>query len=114
MATMTRALGANTIETFNVRKTLEFAKPKLVYPQFGQPDLVMRRKGQTASWLRFTKLSVPSSVLADSPTWSPATVSETAVTATLELWGRAYRGFRRNFIPGFTNGIQEVNRAERW
>jgi hypothetical protein len=30
MATMTRSLGANTIEVYNVRKTLEFAKPKLV------------------------------------------------------------------------------------
>ena len=87
MAIMTRTEGANTIEVYNVRKTLEFAKPKLVYPQFGAPDLSLRRKGQTASWLRFTKLSVPSSVLDDSPTWSPATVSESTVTATLQLWG---------------------------
>lgn len=87
MATMTRALGANTIEVYNVRKTLEFAKPKLVYPQFGQPDLVMQRKGQTASWLRFTKLSIPSSPLDDSPTWNPETVTEQTVTATLVLWG---------------------------
>lgn len=84
---MTRSLGADTIEVFNVRKTLEFAKPKLVYPQFGQPDMVMRRKGQTASWLKFTKLGIPSSVLADSPTWSPETVTDSTVTATLELWG---------------------------
>lgn len=87
MAIMTRSLGANTIEVYNVRKTLEFAKPKLVYPQFGQPDLTMRRKGQTASWLRFTKLAIPSSVLDDSPTWSPETVTESTVTATLQLWG---------------------------
>ena len=87
MATMTRTLGANTIEVYNVRKTLEFAKPKLVYPQFGMPDLTMRRKGQTASWLRFTKLAIPSSVLDDSPTWSPETVTESTVTATLQLWG---------------------------
>ena len=87
MAEMTRSLGANTIEVFNVRKTLEFAKPKLVYPQFGQPDMVMKRKGQTASWLKFSKLSIPSSVLSDSPTWSPETVTESTVSATLELWG---------------------------
>lgn len=61
MAVMTRTEGANTIEVYNVRKTLEFAKPKLVYPQFGAPDMIMRRKGQTASWLKFTKLSIPSS-----------------------------------------------------
>lgn len=87
MATMTRTLGANTIEVYNVRKTLDFAKPKLVYPQFGAPDLVMRRKGQTASWLKFTKLAIPSSVLDDSPTWSPETVTDQTVTATLQLWG---------------------------
>lgn len=87
MAQMTTTLGANTIEVYNVRKTLEFAKPKLVYPQFGAPDLSLRRKGKTASWLRFTKLSIPSSTLDESPTWSPATVSDSVVTATLELWG---------------------------
>lgn len=87
MAVMTRSLGANTIEVYNVRKTLEFAKPKLVYPQFGAPDLMLQRKGQTASWLRFTKLGIPASVLADNPTWSPETVAESTVTATLELWG---------------------------
>lgn len=87
MAEMDRTTGANTIEVYNVRKTLEFAKPALVYPQFGQPDMVMRRKGQTASWLRFTKLAIPSTVLDDSPTWSPETVTESTVTATLQLWG---------------------------
>lgn len=84
---MTRTLGANTIEVYKVRKTLEFAKPKLVYPQFGAPDMIMKRKGQTASWLKFTKLAIPSSVLDDSPTWAPETVTESTVTATLELWG---------------------------
>lgn len=87
MSTMTRTLGTDTIQTYNVRKTLEFAKPKLVYPQFGQPDLVMKRQGQTASWLKFSKLSIPSTVLDDSPTWSPETVTDSTVTATLELWG---------------------------
>lgn len=87
MATMTRTEGANAIEVHNVRKTLEFAKPKLVYPQFGTPDLVMRRKGQTASWLKFDKLSIPSNTLSDSPTFSPETVTDATVTATLQFWG---------------------------
>lgn len=87
MAIMTRTEGSDTIEVYNVRKTLAFAKPKLVYPQFGQPDMVMRRKGQTASWLKFTKLSIPSSTLDDDPTWSPETVTDSTVTATLEFWG---------------------------
>lgn len=87
MADMDRTTGANTIEVYNVRKTLEYAKPALVYSQFGQPDMIMQRKGQTASWLRFTKLSIPSAVLSDSPTFTPATVTESTVTATLQLWG---------------------------
>lgn len=84
---MDRTTGALEIEVYNVRKTLEFAKPKLVYPQFGQPDLIMQRKGQTASWIRFTKMTVPSAVLDDSPTWAPATITESVITATLQLWG---------------------------
>ena len=84
---MDRTTGANAIQVWNVRKTLEFAKPKLVYPQFGAPDLVMRRKGQTASWIKLTKLSIPSAVLSDSPTFSPETVTDATVTATLEFWG---------------------------
>ena len=87
MATMVRALAPNAIQVHNVRKTLEFAKPKLVFPQFGTPDLVMQRKGQTASWLKFTKLSIPSSVLGDNPTFSPETVSDATVSATLQFWG---------------------------
>jgi N4-gp56 family major capsid protein len=84
---MTRTEGALEIEVYNVRKTLEFAKPKLVYPQFGQPDLIMQRKGQTASWIRFTKMTVPVAVLDDNPTWAPVAVTESVITATLELWG---------------------------
>lgn len=88
MAGMTTTLGVDTIETYNVRKTLEFAKPKLVYSQFGAPDLTMRRKGKTASWLRFSKLAIPSAVLdEDGGTWTPETVTDTTVTATLQLWG---------------------------
>lgn len=87
MAQMTRTNGTDVMQVYNVRKTLEFSKPKLVYPQFGAPDMVMRRKGQTASWLKFDKLSIPSSTLDDSPTWSPETVTDSTVTATLELWG---------------------------
>lgn len=84
---MTRALSPDAIMVYNVRKTLEFAKPKLVYPQFGVPDLSLQRKGQTASWLKLTKLSIPSVVLDDSPTWSPESVADATVTATLQLWG---------------------------
>ncbi len=84
---MTRTEGANEIEVFNVRKTLEFAKPKLVYPQFGQPDLVLQRKGQTARWIRFDKLGIPSSTLDDNPTWTPVAVTDNVIQATLEFWG---------------------------
>lgn len=87
MAQMNTTLGANALQVHVVRKTLEYAKPKLVFSQFGMPDLSLKRLGKTASWLRFTKMSVPSSTLDESPTWAPATVAETTVTATLELWG---------------------------
>src|SRR3990167_135504 len=87
MADMIRANAPNTIEVYNVRKTLEFAKPKLVFPQFGAPDLIMKRKGQTASWLKFTKLAIPSAVLADVPTFVGETVSDATVSATLQFWG---------------------------
>lgn len=84
---MTTTLGADTIQVYVVRKTLEYAKPKLVYTQFGMPDLSMMRKGKTASWLRFSKLAIPAAALSESPTWTPETVTDTTVTATLELWG---------------------------
>lgn len=84
---MTTSNLGDAIEVYNVRKTLEFAKPKLVYPQFGMPDLSLARKGKQATWLRFAKLGIPASVLADNPTWSPETVTDTTVSATLELWG---------------------------
>ena len=87
MADMIRANAPNTIIVYNVRKTLEFAKPKLVFPQFGAPDLIMKRKGQTASWLKFTKLAIPANVLADVPTFTAETVSDATVTATLQFWG---------------------------
>jgi N4-gp56 family major capsid protein len=32
-------------------------------------------------------MAVPSEVLTDDPTWAPATVADTTVTATLEFWG---------------------------
>lgn len=84
---MTTTLGADTLQVYQVRKTLEYAKPKLVYSQFGAPDLSLARKGKTASWLRFSKLAIPSAALDESPTWSPETVTDVTVTATLELWG---------------------------
>lgn len=87
MATNVRSNSADVIEVYNVRKTLEFAKPKLVYPQFGQPDMIMKRKGETATWIKFDKLSIPSTTLSDSPTFSPATVTDSKVSATLEFWG---------------------------
>lgn len=84
---MTRTNSADVIEVYNVRKTLEFAKPKLVYPQFGQPDMILKRKSDQASWIRFDKLAIPSVALDDDPTFVPETVTDTKVTAQLEFWG---------------------------
>lgn len=87
MAVMTRALDADVIEVYNVRKTLEFAKPKLVYTQFGQPDMILKRKSDTATWFRFDKLSIPTVTLDDDPTFTPETVTNVPITAKLEFWG---------------------------
>ena len=87
MAVMTTSNQGDAIEVYNVRKTLEFAKPKLVYPQFGMPDLLMARKGKQATWIRFDKMAIPGSTLSDDPSWSPSTVTDTTVSATLEFWG---------------------------
>lgn len=84
---MARSDAAHAIEVLNVRETLPFAKPKLHYPQFGQPDTLMKRKSDHAYWIKFDKLAVPSSVLADNPTWTPVKVTDTQVDAQLEMWG---------------------------
>lgn len=87
MAEMTTSNLSDVLQAYKVRKTLEFAKPRLVYPQFGMPDLTMFRKGKQATWLRFDKLAIPSVALSEKPTWAPETVTDTTVSATLELWG---------------------------
>ena len=87
MSTMTRTEGADVIEVYNVRKTLEYAKPKLVYTQFGQPDMILKRKSDQATWFRFDKLGVPSVQLDDNPTFVPETVTTANVSAKLEFWG---------------------------
>lgn len=91
MAVMTRTNSADVIEVYNVRKTLEFAKPKLVYPQFGQPDMILKRKSDQASWLRFDKLAIPESPLDDDPTFVPETVTDSKVTAQLQFWGNGVK-----------------------
>jgi len=91
MATMVRSNQADAIEVHNVRKTLEFAKPKLVYPQFGQPDLILQRKSDQAKWIRFTKLGIPSSTLSDEPTFTAETVTDVTVSAQLEFWGNGLK-----------------------
>jgi len=87
MSTMTRTEGADVIEVYNVRKTLEYAKPKLVYTQFGQPDMILKRKSDQATWFRFDKLGVPATQLDDNPTFLPETVTTSNVSAKLEFWG---------------------------
>lgn len=91
MATMVRANSGDVMEVYNVRKTLEFAKPKLVYPQFGQPDMILKRKSDQATWIRFNKLAIPEAQLADDPTFTPETVTDAKVTAQLEFWGNGVK-----------------------
>jgi hypothetical protein len=38
-----------------VKEGLEFAKPNLIYQQYGVGDRVPKRDGKTRQWFRFTK-----------------------------------------------------------
>lgn len=97
MAVMTRTEGSDYVKTYHKRKALEFAKPKLIYPKYGVQDMVPKREGDTVQWLRFDKLSIPASVLSDNPTFSPETITDSTVTAQLQMWG---------------NGVEEVEFLE--
>jgi len=83
-------------KTFYHREALAFAKPALIYQQFGQKDRVPAREGKTAQWIRFTKLGITSGTdfvgaatyvknsTGAAPTWTPATPADTTITAQLD------------------------------
>lgn len=83
-------------KTFYYREALAFAKPALIYQQFGQKDRVAAREGKIAQWIRFTKLSLSSgtdfagsatyvkNTTGAAPTWTPATPADTPITAQMD------------------------------
>lgn len=101
MATI--ALGSLTDleKTYHVREALQFAKPKLVWNQFGQREKVPAREGKVAQWIRFDKFGTTSgsdftgaanyvkNQTGTPPTWTPANPTDTTVTAQLDdMFGR--------------------------
>lgn len=83
-------------KTFYYKEALAFAKPALIYQQFGQKDRVAAREGKTVQWIRFTKLSLSSgtdfngsatyvkNTTGAAPTWTPATPGDTTIPATMD------------------------------
>lgn len=113
MAVSTTANQSNKLKTYNVRKLLPYALPKLHFLRFGQHDEVPFREGKTISWVRYTKLTVQSEALAsENPTWSPETLADATVSATLELWGNGveYTEFleKTTFIDDFPGSVRKL------
>jgi N4-gp56 family major capsid protein len=83
-------------KTFYFKEALAFAKPALIYQQFGQKDRISAREGKIAQWIRFTKLSLSSgtdfagsatyvkNTTGAAPTWTPATPADTTYTAQMD------------------------------
>lgn len=88
-----------------VAEGLEWAKPNLIYQQFGQGDRVKKREGKTRQWFRMTKPGLASggtdfssttyqyikNTSGASPTWTPATPADTTISAQVEfLFGQGH------------------------
>lgn len=99
-------------KTYHIREALAFAKPALVFNQFGMKERVSAREGKTAQWIRFTKLGVESgsdfsgaatyvkNASGAPPTWTPETPSDTTVTAQLDAYFG--KGVQWNEAVGYT------------
>jgi N4-gp56 family major capsid protein len=103
MAVINLASLTDLERTDYVLKGLPFAKPNLVYSQFGQTDRVAKRAGKTRQWFRFTKSAVTSgddftgsatyvkNSTGAPPTFTPATPTDTTVTAQVDfLFSKGY------------------------
>lgn len=90
-------------KTFYHREALEFAKPALIYQQFGQKDRVPAREGKTAQWIRFDKPALTSgadftgaatyvkNTTGAAPDWTPATPTDVTVQAQMDsLFGKGH------------------------
>lgn len=89
MSTMDRV--ANTAEIDNamvIKKVLESARKSFYFAQFGQEDSFRQREGQTVMWFTRSALTAATDTFAsDNPTLRGNTVTHTAVTANLAMYG---------------------------
>lgn len=90
-------------KTSYVREGLPVAKPKLIYSQYAVKDRVEKREGKTRQWFRMTKPGLTShgssfssaqyvkNTSGASPTWTPATPTDTTITASVDfLFGQGH------------------------
>lgn len=100
-------------KTFYIREALAIAKPALIFKQFGMKERVPAREGKTAQWIRFDKLGLTSgsdftgsatyvkNTTGAPPTWTPATPTDTVVTAQLDAYFG--KGVQWNEAVGYTS-----------
>lgn len=93
-------------KTDYVAEGLKWAKPNLIYQQFGMGDRVPKRAGHTRQWFRMTKPGLAAggsdfsttvyqyikNTTGTSPTWTPATPADTTVSAQVDfLFGQGHQ-----------------------
>lgn len=88
---------STTMQTYNDRKTLEVAKTKFVYAQFGQRKPLARNSGKTISWRRYDLFGTstnfvdasdnPGQKLHEGEVPTAQSLSQTTVSATVDQYG---------------------------
>lgn len=110
-------------KTDYVKEALDFAQYNLIYRQFGQKEDVAERAGKTRQWVRFSVPAVTSgsdftgsatyvkNTTGATPTFTPATPSDTAVTATADyLFGKGHEWVNPLAYTSFVDVKKELRR----
>lgn len=89
MAVNTTNTLTTTMQTYNDRKTLETAKTKFVYAQFGQKKPLPRNSGKTISWRRYNLFTpnATTQALTEGVVPTEQNLSQTTVNATVSQYG---------------------------
>ena len=88
MAVNTTNTLTTTMQTYNDRKTLEIAKTKFVYAQFGQKKPLPRNSGKTISWRRYNLFTnVTTQALTEGVVPTEQNLSQTTVNSTVSQYG---------------------------
>jgi N4-gp56 family major capsid protein len=88
MAEMTRS--TNTVEidsVLEIRQILAMARSNFFYTQFGREDAFQERQGNTIKWYTRSGLTAQTAAIADVPAAKKSTISHTAITANLAMYG---------------------------